>query len=265
MKKRILSLLLAIAVVFSAAPLFTVQADAFSTGAKTLVKTRTVTIKPGKTYKTPVFKLKKKMALQVPIKIRLAKKNLTDSDYNYTLSYNLTLKTSKGKTKDTFKVKNQGMYDPYTDDMEYVEWVYFNYKNSIKKPCYAKGKYYFTIKNTSKKAIKVTYSVKGYTKFATDASLSKSLTADCYDIRVKAGRVGPGIPLLKSVKSSNKEVGISWFMTHNGTLYLYPDATHMEDSDTVVTVTLKTGKQYKIKLHVTGDPEFMNAAEEEDL
>ena len=34
MKKRIISLMLSIAVVFSCFPLFTLQADAFSTGAK---------------------------------------------------------------------------------------------------------------------------------------------------------------------------------------------------------------------------------------
>ena len=69
MKKRIISLMLSIAVVFSCFPLFTLQADAFSTGAKYLLKTRTVTIKPGKTYKSPKFRASSKMTFQVPVKI----------------------------------------------------------------------------------------------------------------------------------------------------------------------------------------------------
>ena len=56
MKRKLICMILSIAVVVSIMPFFTFQADAFSTGSKTLIEKTTVTIKPGKSYKTPVFK-----------------------------------------------------------------------------------------------------------------------------------------------------------------------------------------------------------------
>ena len=257
MKKKMLSIMLSVAVVFSFMPFFTIQAEAFSTGAKTLVKTKTVTIKAGKTYKSPKFKLSKKMAVQVPIKITLPGK-IKDSDYGISLKYKMSLKTAKGKTKDTYKCLGEGMYNPYTDTLLYENWVYFCSK-SIAKPCYSKGKYYITIKNTTKRSIKVTYSVKGYTKIANSASLAEELTADYDEIRVKAGKIGPGIPAIESVESSNADVEVGWNISHKGTLYLYPDPMTSKDCETVVTVTLKNKKnnkvvKYIIKLKIKGEP-----------
>ena len=244
--------MLSVAVIFSFMPLFTVQADAFSTGAKTFVKTRTVTIKPGKTYKTPVFKLSKKMALQVPVHITLAKKNLSDSDYNFKLSYKLSLKTSKGKTKDYYAVKKMGMYDVYSDNMVYDNWIYF-FNKKVSKPGFAKGKYYFVFKNNSKKAIKVKYSVKGYTKFATEARFSTEEKIDSDTISQYVGRVGPGLPALKSVKSSNEDVEIDWAMTSDGKLYIFPYVEdYYKDYQTTVTVTLLTNKKYQSQFTIIG-------------
>ena len=240
--------MLSIAVIFSFMPMFTLQADAASNGSKSLAKTKTVTIQPGKTYKSPKFKIKKKMAVQVPIKITLAKKNLSDSDYNYTLSYNMALKTAKGKTKGSFKCKNEGIYNPYDDSMIYDNWIYMPKK--ITKSKIKKGKYYLTIKNTSKKAIRVTYSVKGYTKIATKANLKKNITADNDVIYVNAGKIGPGMPIIKSVKSSNKKIKIGWTLSHDGKLRLYPDCAN-NGGKTVVTVTLKkNNKKFKINLKI---------------
>jgi len=122
---------------------------------------------------------------------------------------------------------------------------------SIAKPCYGKGNYYFTIKNTTNRIIKVRYSIKGYRKFATSASLpkEKTMNADWYQY---LGKVGPGIPLIKSVTSSNKDIDVDWYIKDNGVLYVYPYALE-KDAETTLTVTLKNGgKKYKVKLLVKG-------------
>jgi len=251
MKKKLLSFLLSIAVVFTFMPFFTIQADAFSTGSKTLLKTKTVTIKPGKTYTSPTFKLSKKMAVQVPVTVTLPGK-IKDSDYEYLLKYTMTLRHSNGKKVASYKCPETYMYNFYDDAFIYEDWIHY-YKKSISKPCFAKGKYYITIKNTTKRAIKVKYSVKGYTKYASTAELKKNLTADNDDIYVYAGKIGPGIPYIKSVKSSNSNVSVGWFISHDGKLYLYPENYTTKDCKTTVTVTLANKKtKYKIKLKVKG-------------
>ena len=53
MKRKVFSFLMVLMMTLSILPFGSIDADAFSTGAKTLIKTKTVTIKPGKTYKTP--------------------------------------------------------------------------------------------------------------------------------------------------------------------------------------------------------------------
>lgn len=261
MKKKLASIILSIAVVFSFMPFFTIQADAFSTGSKTLVKTRTVTIKPGKTYKSPTFKFSKKMTIQVPIKVKLSGK-IKDSDYNFKLKYTMSLKSSKGKTQATYKCPATGMYDFYSDSLIYEDWICYH-KNSIAKPCFAKGKYYLTIKNTTKRTIKVTYSIKGYTKYATTAELKEELEADYDQIYVNAGKIGPGIPLVKSVVSDNPDLDVYFGVSHNGTLYLYPDKNVATECEATVTVTLQNkNKKYKLKLKVLAEP---LEEEEEDI
>lgn len=246
MKKRIISLMLSVAVVFSCFPLFTLQADAFSTGAKYLLKTRTVTIKPGKTYKSPKFRASSKMTFQVPVKIRLGGKTNTGKYYN--LSYALTLKTSGGTKKATFKQDPIRYFDSVGSDIIYDDWVYF-YKTKT-NPCFAKGRYYFTIKNTSKRTLKFKYCVKGYTKFATKAEFKKTITANADVNSIKAGNIGPGLPAIKSIKSSNDDVYFDWFISAGGVLRLYPDIyDNSKDMKTTVTVTLMSGKKYTIKIN----------------
>jgi len=248
MKKKIISLVLSFAVLISFMPFMTIQADAFSTGSKTLVKTRTVTIKPGKTYKTPVFKLSKKMALVVPIQVWLSPKDKGKTDYIKSGKYKLTLKTKKGKTIDSFS--DSLKYVDRKDMYWYDNWIYY-FNKSISKPCFSKGKYYYTIKNTTKRTIKVRYSVKGYTKFATEAEFveEKEIEQDIYEY---VGRIGPGIPAIDSIESSNENVYISWDSNPDGTFYIMAEGQE-EDTETIVTITLKgNGAQYQIKLKVLG-------------
>jgi hypothetical protein len=250
--------MLSLAVVFSFMPFFTLQADAFSTGATTLVKTRTVTIQPGKTYKFPVVKLSKKKAFQVPVNIKVSKKSKKSQISKG--GYILKIKNSKGKLVSSYKtsLKYVGKYD----DQSYTDWIYF-YKKSISKPCFDKGKYYFSIKNTSNCAIRVKYSVKGYTKFASNADFVEDMTVDynndtdfkyIYMLPYKyVGRIGPGIPAISSITSSNEAVyADGWFLTHDGKLYLYLD-TDEKEADTVISVKLKNNKTpYKINAKVIG-------------
>lgn len=258
MKKKILCLVLTFAVVFSFMPFFTLQADAFSTGSVTLKSFKTVTIQPGKTYKIPVVKLSKKRTFQVPITIKVSnkskKKQVTKGGFT------LYMKNSKGKVigKYNTSLKYVGIHD----EMSYVDWIYF-YNKSISKPCFAKGKYYFSIKNTSNCTLRVKYAVKGYTKFASNAEFIESKTVD-YNAEtndfvyldsvfpyIYLGRIGPGLPAISSVKSSNPDTYVdSWILTHDGKLYIYIDSI-VEEADTVVSVKLKNKKDpYNINIKV---------------
>lgn len=250
MKKKIICMILSIAVVISFMPIFTIQAQAFDTGSKTLLKTRTVTIKPGKTYKTPYVKLSKKMTFQVPLEIWLSPSDKGKPKYYINKGgYVISLVDSKGKTLTSVKESLKGV--DTREESWYNGWTYY-YHKSIAKPCYGKGKkFYFTIKNTTNRIIKVRYSIKGYTKFATAASLpeEKQLHADWWQ---KIGNVGPGIPLVKAVTSSNKEISVDWYVDEKGVLYVYPYALE-HDAETTLIVTLKNGgKKYKVKVLVEG-------------
>lgn len=250
MKKKILSMMLSIAVIFSFMPLFTVQADAFSTGSKTLLKTKTVTIKPGKTYKSPKFKMKKKMAVQVPITVTLPGK-IKKSDYKYKLKYIMSVKNAKGKTKAKYTCPKTLMYDGLTGDIIYENWIYF-YTGKVKKPGFSKGKYYITIKNPTKRTIKVKYSVNGYTKFATNADLKKSITLDYDDLNRYVGRIGPGLPVIKSMKSSDPDIELDWYINKSGKLYVSPWMVNNEEKEhnTTITVTLLSNKKFTFNVKV---------------
>ena len=207
MKRKLICMILSIAVVVSIMPFFTFQADAFSTGSKTLIEKTTVTIKPGKTYKTPSFKITEKMTFQVPVKI------IPKDDVN-SGSYVLVLKNSKDKTQASFKtsLKNKDIYD---------DWTYF-YLDSISKPCFAKGKYYFVIKNTTNCNLKVTYSVKAYKKIASTGEFPEEMTM-VQKLFQLLGKVGPGIPVVESVKIDNITLSPDrWGITDDGDLYICP-------------------------------------------
>ena len=253
MKRKIICLLLSLAVVFSFSPIFTIQADAFSTGSTSLINTKTVTIKPGKTYNSPKFKLKKKMLLQVPMHVS-SKKEVTKGGFV------ISVKDSKKKVKAKYKesLKNIGGEDGF----DYDDWIYFYMSKKKSKACFKKGKYSISIKNTTNATIKVKFSVKGYTKYASDAKFNKSKTID-YGSGKKfkylnavfpytyLGRVGPGMPVVSSIKSSNKDVYIgSDVITPDGKVYAYID-TEKEEASSVISVKLKNRKTpYKIKVKV---------------
>lgn len=214
MKRKLICMILSIAVVVSIMPFFTFQADAFSTGSKTLIEKTTVTIKPGKTYKTPSFKITEKMTFQVPVKI------IPKDDVN-SGSYVLVLKNSKDKTQASFKtsLKNKDIYD---------DWTYF-YLDSISKPCFAKGKYYFVIKNTTNCNLKVTYSVKAYKKIASTGEFPEEMTM-VQKLFQLLGKVGPGIPVVESVKIDNVTLSPDrWGITDDGDLYICPYGEENED------------------------------------
>lgn len=248
-KRKILCLFLSLAVVVSCMPFFTLQSDAFSTGSKTLLKTRTVTIKPGKTYKSPAFKMSKKMAIQVPVK--MWPKKVTN--YGFKLKYTMTLKNAKGKTKGYYKCPACGIYNVYTDQLLYDNWVYFY--NKLSSPGFAKGKYYITIKNTSKQTIKVKYSVRGYTKLATTGEMKKELVADYIDMELVAGKIGPGLPIIKSIESDNPNIKLVWTMSADGVLRIYPTNFSQDPQEATITVTLKKGNvKLSTKLKMDGEP-----------
>ena len=245
-KKRIVHLMLVFALVMSLIPLATITASA-GTGAKTLIKTKTVTIKPGETYKSPKFKLTKKMCFQVPIEAWLAPKDPSGDEYITKGGFKIFLKTSKGKVKDKgfYSMKYMDAHQEYW----YNDWHYY-YAKSISKPNYAKGKYYFAIKNTTRNKIKFKYSVKGYTEYASKASLKSKVTAKSGKY-VKAGSIGPGIPLIKKISfdgGGGKVEEVWYHVEPNGkvTLMAYADPC-------TFTVKLKLAnrkKPYKVKMKI---------------
>ena len=257
-RRKVLSFILALSVLLSFSPLFTIQADAFSTGSTTIKKFRTVTIQPGKTYKVPAFKIKSKKTFQVPIYIKVSPKSKKDEITKG--GYQLSLKNSKGKVLS--KYKTSLIY--VGKENEYYDWIYFN-KGGVKSPCYSKGKYSFTIKNTSNCAIKVRYAVKGYTKFASKAEFSENMTvdynSDTTDFKyldgmlpyVYIGRIGPGMPVLEDIYTSTEEVYVdAWRLTYDGKLYIYID-TDEKEADTVVSIKLLNNKTpYNINFKVFG-------------
>lgn len=257
MKRKIVSLLLSLAIAVSFMPLFTVQADAFSTGSKTFIKTKTVTIKPGKTYNSPKFKLKKNMLIQVPMHVSTK----SSQDEVTKGGYTLYLKNSKKKVKAKFKDSLVSLGGE--DRIVYDDWIYFYKSKKISKPCFKKGKYSISIKNTTNATIKVKFSVKGYTKYASAGEFGKSKTIEYGNGKSKfkyfggmfphtyLGRVGPGLPVVSSIKSSNKNVYIGSIMiTPDGKVYAYID-TEEEKANTVISVKLKNRKTpYKIKVTV---------------
>lgn len=247
-KRKILCLFLSLAVVVSCLPFFTVQADAFSTGSTTLLKTRTITIKPGKTYKTPYIRLRKSMTFQVPLEIWLSKKDTKKPAYIKKGGYKLMLKNSKGKLLASYS--HSLKYADKHKDYWYSDWIYF-YRKSISKSNFYKGKYYFTIKNTTSRTITVKYSVKGYTKYATKADFPEEVTINNGETKY-IGRVGPGLPVLKGMSVNSDVVEVDWYITADGRLYItaYGDE---KDTENILTITLKKNSvKYKIKLNVKG-------------
>ena len=244
--KKILHIVLTLALVLSIIPLATVTASA-GTGSKTLIKTKTVTIKPGGTYKTPKFKITKKMCFQVPLEIWLSPKDKSEDGYISKGGFKIFLKNSKGKTKE----KNyQSLYG--TDarqDNWFKDWFYY-YAKSVAKPNYAKGKYYFVIKNTTKNTIKVKYTVKGYTEYASKASLKSKVTAKSGKY-VKAGTIGPGIPLIKKIDFTGDKGNVEevWYHVEpNGKVSLM---AYAEPCTFTVKLTLANRKKpIKVKMKI---------------
>ena len=157
----------------------------------------------------------------------------------------MNVKTANEKKKASYK-ENTYMYDPSTDSLNYDNSICFYGK--VKKPGFSKGKYRITIKNTSNRTIRVKYSVRGYTKFATKAKLKSSVSMNGEEISIYAGKIGPGMPLIKKVKSSNPRVKIGWLVSKDGVLRLYLGASVPNDCESTVTFTLMSGKKYKIKV-----------------
>ena len=246
MKKKILCLVLTFAVVFSFMPFFTLQADAFSTGKTIILKYRTVTIKPGKTYKSPVFRMNKRMAVMVPYSVKL--KDSKKPKYISKGSLKISLKTSKGKVKYTSYQSLKGIKKYETSD----NWFYTF--SSIDDPGYPKGKYYVTFKNTSKRTISVKYSVRGYTDLATTAELPEAMTLKT-DLYQFVGKIGPGMPLVESVTCDNWIADLDWYVDKNGNLYIAPYGDD-HDVSADITVTLwKNKASYKINTTIKGDAE----------
>ena len=68
------------------------------------------------------------------------------------------------------------------------------------------------------------------------------------------GKVGPGIPVVESVKIDNEKLSSDrWGITDEGDLYICPSGEE-SDVEKVITVTLKNkGTKYTVNLTVRGE------------
>jgi hypothetical protein len=203
----------------------------------TLIKSKSITLKPGKSY-TVKFTTKQKLALGVSYELTPAKKVSSGG-------LRVTLKNNKGwKPKAEFlSLKGAAKGE------EFNGWVI-----SGTTPVKA-GKYTCTFKNTTKVNLKIKFNVKGYTKVASSFAFSKNP-------KIKSGnwgRIGTiksaktALPYLRSVVARDKKIITDLFYDLDGKLY----AKGTKPGKTVVTVTTGKGKKIKTNVTVTApDPNF---------
>lgn len=242
MKKKAFSILMILFMMFSILPFGSVKADAFSTGAKTLMKTKTVTIKPGKTYKSPSFKLNKKLCLQVPMEIWISSKDKKKAKTIKKGGIKISLYDSRGRKFYSYK---ESLKDTGRKDDSYETWGYF-YRNPVTKPGLAKGRYYLTIKNTTNRIIKFKYKVKGYKKFATKADLKEEITVG-EDGYANVGRIGPGLPWFFDIEFDYNDIDIDWDVEEDGRLYIYPISG---TGETTMYIEMLGGREYEVDIVV---------------
>lgn len=266
-RKKGLSIMLVLAVAFCFMPFNTMNAEAASTGSTVLAKTKTVTIKPGKTYNTPKVSISEKMAFQVPMEVWLSPKDKGKPKYYIKKGgFKISLKTAKGKNKSTVNQSLKGV-DKH-EDCWYHNWIYYYDGDDLSDPGFEKGKYYFSIKNTTGRTIKVKYSVRGYTEIASTAEFPEEVDwsegAD-WDL----GVVGPGIPIVepKSFEFDDPLFGIDmWNISADGELWLVPYGDFPENEVRTATLSVKLKNRvepYKIRMTIRGDLEVEDEDEDD--
>lgn len=246
LSKRFINIALVIAIALAFIPFFATGVHATETGAKVVVKTKTVNIKPGKTYKTPIFRLSTKRIPMVPIEIGLSPKDKGKSEWIKKGGYKLSIMSKAGKNMGSYS--HSLKYVGFGDEC-YYSWIYYYYK-SLKKPVYPKGKYYFAIKNTTNRIIRVKYSVRAYKEFAKTAELDSNIEMEEEESRV-IGWVGPGVPLIESMRLEDHEniYNVYWSINEDGYLSIVPEGT----GSTTVYLKLRGAKEeIPFNLTVTG-------------
>ena len=264
--KKVLPLLLMIAMMLTAIPFITAEASAAtSDDSVTLVNTKTVTIKPGKTHKTPKFTTTEELAYFIPLDVKLAPKDKKKpKGYIKKGSLKITLKNAKKKSLETATQSLTGV----DKGVEY--WIdnWWCFYHEMEQPGFATGKYWFEFKNTTSRTIKVKYSIDGYREMASTATFPAAITLDeekdfddtpnvwAYKIE---GKIGPGIPLVESVDLLDNDDYVmdidGWFVKQDGTLYvrLYAE----ERAPVTATLSVKLANRaepYKIKTTLTPIP-----------
>lgn len=253
MKKKVLSIMLTLAILISFMPLATMNTHAASTGTTTLLKTKTVSIKPGKTYKTPKFSLSGDMAVVMSVESWLSPKDKNQKAFIKKGGYTATLKTAKGKSEGKVKGSLKGIRE--RDGWWHNAWYYwYDDDGGFSNPGLNKGKYYFAIKNTTSRIIKFKYSVKGYTEFASNADFPTDVTLDGGWVTV--GKIGPGIPLIEKISISDPDLWFEWSCPANGVLEMAVDTEFVGQKTATLEVKLKNRDEpYKVKLTIIGSEE----------
>ncbi|MCI5597147.1 MAG: hypothetical protein MR380_10660 [Lachnospiraceae bacterium] len=132
----------------------------------------------------------------------------------------------------------------YDIEDEYTSWFYND--DLIVSP----GTYTYIFKNTSNTDLEVVFSVIGYSKLASKASVKSKVFVRGGNW-VKIGKIGEGLPLSTKVKVSKRNIVTDFDVQKDGSVYVWG-----ENKGTVkVTFQLKTGRKYTTIVTVKpGDP-----------
>lgn len=266
MKKRALSLLLVLSVAISLIPFAAINASAASSDAKTLLKTKTVSIKPGKTYKTPKFNLSGDLALQVPLEAWLSSKDKKKPGYIKKGGFTLTLYKGKGKKIGNGLKASLKRVDK-KEDWWYSNWFYWyddDENNPYSNPGVKKGKYYYTIKNTTNRIIKVKYSVRGFTEIASTADFPSEMNIES-GYWTDLGKIGPGMPLLEKISFTDTDIKVdTWDCSANGEVSIVAYGEFYGTKNTTLEIKLRNREEpYVINVAVTGEGELEDESDED--
>ena len=168
---------------------------------------------------------------------------------------------SSGKVRFRIYDNDDNLVDEYTYNAkgdvsgeDYDGWFYLGEKLSsgdytLKVSGSGTMEYY---SGDSEASYHVDCEIKSYKSFAKRATIKKKASGKGGSW-IKIGKFESGLPHFKSIKFSNKKAVDDWWISNNGTIYVWARSK----GSSTVTLKLKSGKIYKTKVTVKpGYPNF---------
>lgn len=185
------------------------------------------------------IKTNKKMLLIISLDVKIL------DDYYNKGGIRVQLRNEQGKLFQNDYLSLKGV-----DESEEYNWWF--YTDQIFVPS---GKYQYTLINKSGLDVKVKYKVTGYQKLSSSVKLNKTVNIKSgADKKIKLTPKPAGsFPMIKDI-SDSKGLISDWWQRADGSLYIEGGKKPKEGT---LTIKLKSGKKYKVKIKVTpGDPDF---------